>query len=99
MQHNMKWLEIIELRAGSNNMERLEGILQSLVESFNDGNHQGKIKIYQRHTIHSDYCIHLIHRSKEPDTTGSPLGLHLAASLKQFGLLNHEIWHEMKIKI
>ena len=99
MKNNNKWLEIIELRTGSNNMERLEGILQSLVEAFKEGNDQGKIKIYQRHAIHSDYCIHLVHRSTKPNTNGSKLGLHLAASLKQFGLLNHQIWHEMNIKI
>lgn len=99
MKNTLKWLEIIELRTGTNNTERLEGILQSLVEAFREGNDQGKIKIYKSHAIHSDYCIHLIHKSTEPDTNGSPLGLNLVASLKQFGLLNHQIWHEMKIKL
>lgn len=96
MKNTAKWLEIIELRTGTSNTEKLERVLQSLVESFNEGDDKGKIKIYRRYTIHSDYSIHLLHKSNKPDTPGSPLGHHLAASLKQFGLLNHQVWHEMK---
>jgi len=98
MKNTTKWLEIIELRTGNNNTERLESILHTLVKSFDEGKNQGKIKIYRGNAIHSDYSIHLLHKSNMPDTTGSPLGLHLTTSLKQFGLLNHQVWHEMKIK-
>jgi hypothetical protein len=74
----------------------LERVLQTLVESFKDGHNQGKIKIYRCYTVNSDYSIHLLHKSNKPETTGSELGHHLAASLKEFGLLNHQVWHDMK---
>ncbi len=99
MKNTVKWLEIIELRTGTNNTEKLERALQTLIETFKNGPDQGKIKIYQSYSIHSDYSIHLLHKSVEPDSTGSPLGLHLAASLKEFGLSNHQVWHEMKFNL
>ena len=96
MKKNIIWLEIIEIRTGSDNSEKLERVLQTLVKSFRKGNDQGKIKIYRRYAVHSDYSIHLLHKSNKPETTGSELGHHLAASLKEFGLLNHQVWLDMK---
>jgi hypothetical protein len=99
MKNTTKWLEIIEIRTGSNNSEKLERALESLIESFSDGQNQGKIRIYRCYAVHSDFSIHLLHKSKKPDTSGSELGHHLAASLKEFGLLNHQVWHEMKYNL
>lgn len=99
MKNTTKWLEIIEIRTGSNNSEKLERVLKTLVESFRDGQHQGKIKIYRRFAVQSDYSIHLLHKSNQQVTTGSELGHHLAASFKEFGLLNHQVWHEMKYNL
>jgi hypothetical protein len=99
MKNPARWLEIIEIRTGGNDSEKLERVLETLVESFNDSNDQGKIKIYRRYAIHSDYSIHLLHKSNKPGTTGSELGQHLVASLKEFGLLNHQVWHDMKYNL
>jgi len=96
MKNITKWLEIIELRTGTKNTEKLERVLQTLVEAVKEGPDRGKIKIYRSYSIHSDYSIHLLHKSTKPDVEGSQLGLHLAASLKEFGLLNHQVWNEMK---
>ncbi len=96
MKNIPKWLEIIELRTGTNNTENLEKVLQKIVEALKNESDPRKIKIYRSYSVHSDFSIHLAHKLTKPDKRGSQLGLHLAASLKKFGLLNHQIWHEMK---
>ena len=96
MKNIAKWLEIIELRTGTSNMENLEKVLQKIAEALKNGSDPRKIKIYRSYSVHGDFSIHLVHKSTEPDKRGSQLGLHLATSLKKFGMLNHQIWHEMK---
>ena len=99
MKNTTKWLEIIEIRTGINNPEKLERVLETLVESFRDGQNQGKIRIYRGYAVRSDYSIHLLHKSNKQGTTGSELGHHLVASLKEFGLLNHQVWHDIKFNV
>jgi len=56
------------------------------------------VKAYCRLMIDTDFSIHLFHDSKKVEKSGSPLGLRLAAALKEFGLVNHSIWIEMQGK-
>ncbi|MCK4446085.1 MAG: hypothetical protein KAW56_03280 [Candidatus Marinimicrobia bacterium] len=91
----MKWLEIIELRFGGNNRERLESQLQTLIDEAK----QQAIKVYSHVTVETDFSIHLRHDSKRADVSGSPLGLRLASVLKEYGLVNHSVWIEMHKKL
>ena len=94
----MKWLEIIELRAVMTNREQLESQLQELMDEATKEVSLQNIKAYSHFTINSDVSIHLIHDSVNVDINGSLLGLQLASSLKEFGLVNHSIWIEMHNK-
>jgi hypothetical protein len=94
----MKWLEIIELRSAGSNQALLESQLQSLINKVDKETKKQAIKAYSRVMIDTDFRIHLFHDSKKIENSGSPLGLHLASALKEFGLVNHSIWIEMHSK-
>jgi hypothetical protein len=54
------------------------------------------IMAFSRVSIDTDFSIHIFHDSKKIENSGSRLGLRLAAALKEFGLVHHSIWREMK---
>lgn len=91
----MKWVEIIELRAVENNQELLESQLQQLIHQVDKEANTPAIKTYHRVMLDTDVSIHLVHDSTTVERNGSPLGLRLASSLKEFGLVNHSLWIEM----
>ena len=88
----MKWLEIIELRSVGSNRKLLESQLQNLVDRVNKASKHKTIKIYNHTTVETDFSIHLHHDTKEVDKNGSPLGLQLISTLKEYGLTNHSVW-------
>jgi len=94
----MKWLEIIELRSAGGNSKLLESQMQKLVNEVYERTKNNAVKAYCRLMIDTDFSIHLFHDSKKVEKSGSPLGLRLAAALKEFGLVNHSIWIEMQGK-
>ena len=94
----MKWLEIIELRTVDSDRELLESHLQELVQQVDKETQMQTIKTYRRVMLDTDLSIHLFHDSKNVERNGSPLGLRLASSLKEFGLVNHSVWTEMSVK-
>ena len=91
----MKWLEIIELRSAGGNNRLLESQIQKLVDEVCKREENNAVKAYYRLMIDTDFSIHLFHDSKKVEKSGSPLGLCLASALKEFGLVNHNIWIEM----
>ena len=91
----MKWLEIIELRSGNSD---LESQLEKIVNEVEDEINKQAIKAYSRVQIDTDFSIHLFHDSEINEFGRSPLGLRIASSLKEFGLVNHSIWIEMRNK-
>ncbi len=91
----MKWVEIIELRSVNSNRELLESQMHKLSIEVGKEAKKQAIRIYRRVMIDTDFSIHLCHDSKRVENSGSQLGLCLASSLKEFGLVNHSIWVEM----
>lgn len=92
----MKWLEVIELRSASSNLKNFEPRLKTLMEELHNETKMRKIIIYNRFSIDSDYSIHIHHDTNEAEINRSPMGLHLAAILKELGLVNHTVWIENK---
>ena len=90
----MKWLEIIELRTGSDNRYALEQYLNSLCHDLESDPNHPRFRIYENSDIESDLSIHLFHSTKKPDQKQSPLGYHIASMLRTFGLVSHTIWME-----
>jgi len=92
----MKWLEIIELRSVGDKRAVMELQLKSLIDEVKQETRQQAIKVYSHITVETDFSIHLYNDSKSTDISGSPLGQRLVSALKEFGLVNHSIWVEMR---
>ena len=90
----MKWLEIIELRSVGSNRELLKRQLKALIDEAHKKAEQQAIKVYNHVAIDTDFSIHLLYDSVKADINGSPLGLQLVSTLKEFGLVNHSVWVE-----
>jgi hypothetical protein len=91
----MKWVERIELRSVESNRQLLESQLQKLIHQIEKDTPRQVIETYRRVLIDTDVSIHLVHDSQNVERDGSPLGVCLASSLKEFGLVNHSVWIEM----
>ena len=90
----MKCLEIIELRAGSNEDQELQNVFGQLVRELKLDPEDPKITVYHNYAVACDYSIHLCHHQFHPDGQNSPLGMRIAAILKTFGLVSHNTWVE-----
>ncbi len=91
----MKWLEIIELRSVDKDWLLLKSQLERLISDLEKETKIQTVKIFSRLLIDTDFSIHLFHDSRKVDNEGSQLGLRIASSLKEFGLVNHRIWIEL----
>ena len=76
----------------------MESQLQKLINEVKRETKKLAIMVYSRVLIDTDFSIHLFHDSTKVENSGSPLGLRLASTLKEFGLVNHSIWIEMQTK-
>ena len=90
----MKWLEIIELRSVDRDRVLNELDLMSLVAEADPGSKLQESKLYVHGTVETDMSVNLIYDSENVDTRGSPLGLRLTSTLREFGLVNHSVWVE-----
>ena len=91
----MKWIELIQLRSADGNREILESKLQGLIGEVDSNRKKQVIMAFSRVSIDTDFSIHIFHDSKMVENGGSRLGLHLAAALKEFGLVHHSIWMQL----
>ena len=90
----MNWLEVIKLRSA----EKGSGMLDELFISISKADQRGLVKIrtYRHAALDRDFSVHLYWKSKQPEPNGSALGLRLAQTLKEFGLIDHSVWIEEK---
>ena len=82
------------VRSAGSNTKVLANTLQELMVDVARSAGNDDIRVFNRENIETDICIVLFHNEKKSSTGGSPLGLHLAAALKEFGLVYHTIWRE-----
>lgn len=87
----MKCLEIIRVRS-IRNEPALNEILSSTAAVRQEGL---KIGIYRQVRLQTDLSIHLFWDMKVAGPESSGLGLHLARTLKEFGLVDHTIWERL----
>ena len=90
----MKFLEVIELRSADFHRTDLEPVVHRLIKDVSEKAGEHNITAYCHMTIDTDFRIHLVHESMEAQSQGSPLGLQLAVTLKEYGLVNHSLWAE-----
>ena len=88
----MKWLEVIKLRSAGNDSELLKELLMSFEKPSQPA--LVEMKTYYHVSLETDLSVHLHWESGRPEQNGSALGLRLAQSLKEFGLIDHSVWIE-----
>jgi hypothetical protein len=85
----VKRLEIIHLRlAGA----LPPGLVDEIRRSA-DGRDPAFVGLYRRANVDNDIAIHLHLNGPGPDDQASDLGLRLAAALKEYGMVEHTVWH------
>ncbi len=94
----MKWLEIIELRSVGKHQAKVEQWLADLTAGPDPEVKPEAIKVYHNSILKTDWSIHLHYESEQEDILKSPLGLRLAAALKEFGLVHHSVWGDRRYK-
>jgi len=90
----MKWSEVIMVRSAGSNAKIPAKTLQDLMADAARSAGKDDIRVFHRENIETDICIVLFHNENKSRAGGSPLGLRLAAALKEFGLVYHTIWRE-----
>ena len=86
----MKWIEIIRLRSAKNASEPLKAFLPAMGKTGQPGLLEARI--YRHALWETDWSLHLLWESENPEKSGSTLGLRLAQALKDFGLVDHSVW-------
>lgn len=91
----MTWAEVIMVCLAGKRAEIRDATLQDLMNEVAIEVECEAIRVFRHEKLYSNICIVLFHNGKKTRTGGSLLGLHLAASLKEVGLVNHTIWSEI----
>ena len=89
-------LEIIEIRTAKANQEIMNEFLSTWLEQVKENESVGKVKIYKRMNLETDYGIH-IEFGGAAENGARLLGEKLASDLKEFGIVNRSIWVLQKL--
>lgn len=88
------WLEVIQIRMTEHELRRWNSMFEQLFDQIREKERCRKVKVFKRALLETDVCLHLYHDSENVEANGSQLGLHIAAALKAFGMVNHTVWSE-----
>ena len=88
----MEWIEIIHLRANTNNNKK--EALTAFSRLSAPTSHRGLrgIKLFQNPTLDTDLSIFISWQTPIGKLRKSTLGQRLAAAFSEFGLINHSVW-------
>lgn len=92
----MNYLEIIELRTTSKDRGKVDRFLGDWLDKTRADEKQCQIKVYHHAFVETDISIHLFYKSGAESIVFSPIGSQLAIALKDFGLVNYNIWLRQK---
>jgi len=90
----MKFLEIIQIRSTSGQQDNLLPMLKGLFREVAEQNGLIGLNIYSHLQLKGDLSLHLAWERSAALLQGSPLGLRLSQALKEYGLINHNVWKE-----
>jgi hypothetical protein len=97
----MKWLETIKLQLATGMESITEKKLLGLANEVRNGHdHRGSLEVmvYNHASVPGCFAIRLFWSSGPPLVQGSPLGIGIAQTLKNFGLVDHSVWIEKEKK-
>jgi hypothetical protein len=92
----MRWIEIIDIRSLRFPQALLELDLQALMAELATEKQVTRVEIYWHGELETDYSVHIHYRSDSDRVGRSQFGLHIVSLLKEFGLVHHSIWREMR---
>ncbi|MBT4092236.1 MAG: hypothetical protein HN580_20310 [Deltaproteobacteria bacterium] len=84
-------LEIIHLRITG---VRPPGLVSLIQKSITDLEGPAEIRIYHHRGVTTDLGIHIHLETSIRDPRFTELGLRLASSLREYGMIEHRIWLE-----
>jgi len=82
------------LRSTGGNAEALAKTMQDLMADVARSAGNNGIRVFHRENIETDICIVLFHNEEKSRIGGSPLGLRLAAALKELGQVYYTVWRQ-----
>ncbi len=94
----MTRLEMIEIRTTEKNNAALEAYLASWQTEVYADEKAPLVKIYRHAALDTDFSIHLRYDAQTNENDFSVLSERLSAALKEFGLVNHTVWIERRLK-
>lgn len=92
----MQVLEMIELRTGTKNRGEVDRFLEDWLGKIKASEQKQRIRVYHNALLETDISIHLFREWDAETIDVSPTGSQLAIALKDFGLVNYNIWIEQK---
>ena len=84
------------VRSAGSSADILDAALQDLMNQVAIEAEHKAVRVFRRENLDSDICIVQFHSGKKMRAGGSPLGLRLAAALKEISLVNHTVWSEIE---
>jgi hypothetical protein len=90
-------IETLEIRLAQNLNKKLESEIQHVVDDVVKKTSGISMKFYKKNNLNSDYLIIIMYLN-EPGTKGIEFGQRIKSALKDFGMVNHNLWNEVNPK-
>jgi len=92
----MVWIEEIKLRAAMNKEKKALHYLMNAAKTMKDVKGLTRANVLVHPFLTNDFSFQLEWNTNAPEDPGSEEGMNLRAVLKQFGLVNHDVWIKEK---
>ncbi len=91
-------IETLEIRLAQSLNKKLEAEIEQVLDDVVKKTSGISMKLYKKNNLHSDYLIIIMYSINEPETKGIELGRRIKSALNEYGLVNHNVWNEVKFK-
>jgi len=91
-------IETLEIRLAQSLNKKLEAEIEQVLDDVVKSASGISMKLYKKNNLHSDYLIIIMYSINEPETKGIELGRRIKSALNEYGLVNHNVWNEVKFK-
>ena len=91
-------IETLEIRLAQNLNKKLEAEIKQVLDDVGRNASGISMKFYTKNSLNSDYLIIIMHLYKKNSNQRNELGQRIKAALKDYGLVNHNIWNEVNYK-
>ena len=87
-------LEMIIFQVAENDRKGVESLMEEFTIEMSREPHEVEMSLYRHAALTTDVCIMLKSKAGPQARKATRVGLHLAASLKSIGLVDHTCWVE-----